>query len=213
MQNDTKSLSFAVRRCTGVCYTLPTTLIRRQSRVGVQPAELVLKNVAEKQQMASTLPRLGCCIWLRRLCQWHVLHVLYIAIRHRRMSRHRPYWAVCRSRVKPDRRSRLSYRRVKRFFLHEAICGPIKKISISGSTTENHTRTLPKCLKESLSCAMFLKPPVAFERLVCHNRYASNQRRFYSDNRREMDYSGLAKTLSVQQKRFKSENWANNIIG
>jgi len=26
-----------------------------------------------------------------------------------------------------------------------------KKISISGSTAENHTHTLPKCLKESLS--------------------------------------------------------------
>lgn len=40
----------------------------------------MLKNIVEKQQMAPTLPRRGCCIWPRRLCQWHVLHVLYIAI-------------------------------------------------------------------------------------------------------------------------------------
>lgn len=36
---------------------------------------------------------------------------------------------------------------------------------------------------------MFQKPPVAFERLIYHNRYSSRSEilseRFYSDNRRE----------------------------
>lgn len=105
---------------------------------------------------ARMLRRRGC-IWLRRLCQWHVPYVLYIAI-----STECPVTADYIERpvplpVKPDRRrSRLSSisARVKRFFLpgkRKRPCHlrPVKKSRFQVALRKSY-RISSQCLEKEI---------------------------------------------------------------
>lgn len=104
------------------------------------------------------------CIWPRRLCQWHVPYVLYIAI-----TTECPVTAdyierrPCLSPVKPDRRKEVSAflytgaRAWKDFsFCRERGSEVVpsasrqKKISISGSTTKIIPRISSRCLEKEI---------------------------------------------------------------